>query len=53
MRYMPTTVKFSETYYQMHNIYLARGRYRAGNKYADPKRKYEDLISVRRSRNGH
>ena len=53
MRYMPTTVKFSETYYEMHNIYLARGRYRAGNKYADPKRKYEDLIRIRRSRNGH
>ena len=53
MRYMPTTVKLSETYYPMHNIYLARGRDRAGNKYADPKRTYEDVITIRRGRNGH
>jgi len=53
MRYMPTTVKFSETYYSMHNIYLARGWDRAGNTYADPTRVYADLIKTRRSRNGH
>jgi hypothetical protein len=53
MRYMPTSVKLSEKCYSMHNIYLARGRDRAGNRYADPTRTYADLIKIRRSRNGH
>lgn len=53
MRYMPTTVKLRESYQPLHNIYLARGRDHAGNKYADPEKTYEELIKVRRSRNGH
>ena len=53
MRYMPTTVKLRDSYQSLHNIYLARGRDRAGNKYADPEKKYEELIRTRRSRNGH
>lgn len=53
MRYMPTTVKFSEAAHASHTIYLARGRDRAGNKYADPSLRYDGLLAVRRSRNGH
>lgn len=53
MRYMPTTVKLRDSYQLLHNIYLARGRDHAGNRYADPGKAYEELIKVRRSRNGH
>jgi hypothetical protein len=53
MRYMPSTVKFSQEAEATHNIYLARGRDRAGNHYADPTKTYGDLLTLRRSRNGH
>ncbi len=54
MRYMPTTVKLSEESYSAHNIYLARGRDRAGNRYADPSKTYEELARFRRRNgNGH
>jgi hypothetical protein len=53
MRYMPTTVKLSEAAQARHNIYLARGRDRAGNRYADPTKSYEELARFRRGGNGH
>ncbi len=53
MRYMPTTVKLSDATQGMHNIYLARGRDRAGNKYGDPAKKYEGLLENRRNKSGH
>jgi hypothetical protein len=54
MRYMPTTVKMSEPTYAVHNIYLARGKDHAGNRYGDPTKNYEELAKYRRRvENGH
>ncbi len=54
MRYMPTTVKLDPAALSTHNIYLARGRDRAGNTYADPTKSYESLARFRRRNgNGH
>jgi hypothetical protein len=54
MRYMPSSVKLSEECYAVHNIYLARGKDLAGNRYGDPTKSYEDLARYRRrSGNGH
>jgi ectoine hydroxylase-related dioxygenase (phytanoyl-CoA dioxygenase family) len=54
MRYMPSSVKLSEESYAVHNIYLARGKDLAGNRYADPTKSYEELARYRRrSGNGH
>lgn len=53
MRYMPATVKYSDEAVKRHNIYLARGRDRAGNQYADPARRYEELARSHRRNNGH
>jgi hypothetical protein len=54
MRYMPTTVKLNEAYLSRHNIYLARGRDHAGNRYADPMRSYDELARFRRrNTSGH
>ncbi len=54
MRYMPTTVKLNEAALSSHNIYLARGRDRAGNRYGDPMRSYDELAKFRRrSGSGH
>jgi hypothetical protein len=47
MRYIPTTVKLNEDVAWRPNIYLARGRDHAGNRYADPMRKYEELAKSR------
>ena len=47
MRYMPTHVKLSADAAKGHNIYLARGRDRAGNHYADPHRAYLELAKYR------
>jgi ectoine hydroxylase-related dioxygenase (phytanoyl-CoA dioxygenase family) len=45
MRYMSTAVKFNEDARRMkHQIYLARGRDRAGNPYGDPTRRWEEGI---------
>lgn len=46
MRYMPTHVKWTED--PGHQIYLARGRDKAGNRYADPSRAYPELARFRR-----
>lgn len=47
MRYMPTTVKLLEEACAWHQIYLARGRDRAGNRYADPAKSYPNLLAGR------
>jgi len=49
-------VKFNtEKYGATHNIYLARGRDRAGNQYSDPSKVYEEKAHYREthSRGGH
>jgi ectoine hydroxylase-related dioxygenase (phytanoyl-CoA dioxygenase family) len=54
MRYMPTTVKLSPESYATHNIYLARGKDRAGNQYGDPTKTYEEMARFRKkSGTGH
>lgn len=54
MRYMPSSVKMSEAGYATHNIYLARGKDLAGNRYGDPAKSYEELAKYRRGKgNGH
>jgi len=48
MRYMSTAVKLNEEYCgAFHQIYLARGRDRAGNRYADPSKAYPHLARYR------
>ncbi len=48
MRYMPATVKFNAGRLgALHQVYLARGRDRAGNQYADPSRAYPELARYR------
>lgn len=51
MRYIPTSVRFRDDIINrdgaIHQIYLARGRDRAGNTYADPERAYPELIANR------
>ena len=48
MRYMPTTSKFNvEGLGALHQIYLARGRDRAGNTYADPTQTYLHMARYR------
>ena len=55
MRYMPTSVKLSETVQQYHHIYLARGRDLAGNPYADPAKADPDKMSyrIKHGKSGH
>jgi hypothetical protein len=47
MRYMSTRVKLVEEKNPGHQIYLARGRDLAGNRYADPTRSYDELAQFR------
>jgi hypothetical protein len=48
MRYMSTSVKLNEEYCgAFHQIYLARGRDLAGNRYADPTKSYPELARYR------
>jgi hypothetical protein len=48
MRYMSTAVKMNEEFAGgWHQIYLARGKDRAGNKYADPTKSYEKFFQDR------
>ncbi len=50
MRYMPTHARFDqESLGALHQIYLARGRDRAGNTYADPGKAYPELARYRES----
>ncbi|MCG3147171.1 MAG: hypothetical protein PCFJNLEI_00608 [Verrucomicrobiae bacterium] len=48
MRYMPATVKLTGNYVDAyHQVYLARGRDRAGNKFADPSKSYPEIARYR------
>jgi hypothetical protein len=48
MRYMPTSVKLNEDFCgAFHQIYLARGKDIAGNRYADPSKSYPQLARYR------
>jgi hypothetical protein len=53
MRYMPTSVRLNSN--EWHQIYLARGKDRAGNPYADPTKINHELIARREAqgRKGH
>jgi ectoine hydroxylase-related dioxygenase (phytanoyl-CoA dioxygenase family) len=56
MRFMSASVRFdSDRFGDCHNIYLARGQDRAGNRYADPAQSYTHLARFRQKsgRNGH
>lgn len=49
MRFMSTSVRFNqEAYGEAHHLYLARGRDRAGNVYADPTRAYPEKLAERK-----
>ena len=56
LRFTPTTVKFAESN-GTHQVYLARGRDRGGNTYADPTRAYPEIMAARnastRYKNSH
>jgi ectoine hydroxylase-related dioxygenase (phytanoyl-CoA dioxygenase family) len=47
MRYIPTHVKLSDEAATWHQIYLARGKDKAGNRYADPQCAYPELARYR------
>lgn len=47
MRYVPTTVKLLDAACDWHQLYLARGRDHAGNRYADPSKAYPELLTRR------
>lgn len=56
MRFMSSAVKINDQKNDSyHQIYLARGRDRAGNKYADPTKSYPELARYREKngKNGH
>lgn len=55
MRYMSTASKLTPEALQWHQVYLARGRDRAGNPYADPTKTYPEFIERRLSygKKGH
>ena len=56
MRYMSSAVKLNdEQSGKWHQIYLARGKDRAGNRYADPGKSYDHLARYREEtgRRGH
>jgi len=55
MRFISTHTKFNQEHAYYHQIYLARGRDRAGNTYGDPSVARPDLIAARegRVRRGH
>ncbi len=48
LRFCPTRVKFNESRFDgMHQVYLARGADRGGNRYADPTRSYPEIMRKR------
>lgn len=55
MRYMPTTARLSAEAMEWHQVYLARGRDHAGNRYADPSKSYPELVARRagKGKKGH
>jgi hypothetical protein len=58
LRFRPTRVRFNEARFDgMHQVYLARGSDRGGNRYADPTRAYPEIMHRRgeagRYKNSH
>lgn len=58
LRFCSSAVKFNnEAFHGMHQVYLARGRDRGGNVYADPARAYPEVLQKRgfssRYKNSH
>ena len=55
MRYVSTAVPFDHAGWPSHNLYLARGRNIAGNRYADPTRPATEQLAARARavRSGH
>jgi ectoine hydroxylase-related dioxygenase (phytanoyl-CoA dioxygenase family) len=55
MRYISAATKFNEEKYGYHQIYLARGKDRAGNNYADPSVAYleKSHYRVKHGKTGH
>ena len=55
MRYVSTATRYHHELFPFHQLYLARGRDRAGNRYGDPTRPALDLISARigKAKSGH
>jgi len=58
MRFCSSSVKFNEARFDgMHQVYLAKGRDLGGNRYADPKRAYPEVMAKRgessRYKNSH
>jgi hypothetical protein len=55
MRYIRSSTRLSDEARTFHQIYLARGRDLAGQAYADPTKRYEELFQQRTSagRKGH
>ena len=53
MRFCSTSVKFNyEKFAGVHQVYLARGKDRGGNTYADPKRAYPEIMEKRLAARG-
>ena len=50
MRFISAATKYDAVAGSYHQIYLARGRDRAGNSYGDPMRPRPDLVEARRGR---
>ncbi len=55
MRYISTRTQFDAEKFPYHQIYLARGRDHAGNVYADPAKRYDELSQdrVKHGKTGH
>ena len=56
MRFISTRTRFNhEEHGKFHNIYLARGRDHAGNRYSDPTKPYPELVEsrVKYGKTGH
>jgi hypothetical protein len=55
MRYMSAAIPFDQDAFPHHQIYLARGRDRAGNRYGDPTRPAAEVLAARsgKIRAGH
>ena len=55
MRYVSTRVRFNHESHNWLHLYLARGKDRAGNKYGDPSKSYDELRQYREKHNkgGH
>jgi len=55
MRYVSTATRYHHEKYPYHQLYLARGKDRAGNRYGDPTKPARELITARigQAHSGH